>query len=962
MSDTLLEGGNIFKDVEKNPLTKRIDRADVDPTIKWLEGILDISLIDNKLGTTGKKPTSGDLDLAVDESEHSKEEVYAKLKIWAKQNHPEDKLRSWVAKSGISVHLRTPINGDDSQGFVQTDLMFGNPTYMAWSSQGEPGDQYRGQHRMILLNSIASAKGYKWSGFGGLTNRETGVKTTDIAEITNILLGPEGDSDDLTTIPRILSAIQNDPNYDQLVAMAVETFPRFGVEFPKGPGMVTEARKGDPRIQHAEDVVFWEGSQGALRVLSLLRGLGTPKGRETTTVKWDGSPAVIFGRDQNGDFILTDKSGFYAKGYNGKAKSAEELKSMFLDTRMRAKGKEPSAGYQEFANNMAAAFPIYEKAVPEDHRGFFFGDLLYYTTPPVVDGRFKFKPNIVTYLIDTDSEFGKRIEKSTSGVVVHLEVDLEGNKVRLQNADIFQGEDLYVLPPVSTQELEVDVDTSALDRVENVVKKNSKAIDELLDSDTLRARKISNFANLLYSYLNSKVDTGLTSLGNDFLEWADNKNFSDSKKRNLRSYVEENKPAFEALWQVVGLTMKVKDDIIRQLEEQEAPVQAFIGDIEGGEGYVTASPAGSVKLVDRSAFTKANRSVVRETIVKRVREIISERTDLPNSIVKSVMKYFFDVGDKMDLLREVSDTDPTLIKEVSRLVSFRTSILNEVTGEIEQQADNFGDSADGFTEKRKVAIIPGAFKPPHKGHLAMVEHYADLVDQVYIFISPLTRGALSKEEAVVGFGDSRKIWNVYLENAGLQNKVTVLDNPSQFNSPVQMAYEFSENKKDDPDLAQVGDEILFGASVKEDKYGKPDWVRFKGASKYVRLGAKAAGVELHASPSYFEGLSATNFRQALFKKDFSKIKTFLPDGVEPEEILNIFNIKIDKETPSEESINEVIMQLVRESLDEMSSMANGAIAISSGKVDEEVLEEEEEDDDEVIEEILNYLLGKGVIL
>ena len=84
MTGTLLEGGNVFKDAEKNPLTQRINRADVDPTIKWLEGVLGFSLIDNKLGTTGKKPTSGDLDLAVDESKHSKDEVYAKLKAWAK--------------------------------------------------------------------------------------------------------------------------------------------------------------------------------------------------------------------------------------------------------------------------------------------------------------------------------------------------------------------------------------------------------------------------------------------------------------------------------------------------------------------------------------------------------------------------------------------------------------------------------------------------------------------------------------------------------------------------------------------------------------------------------------------------------------------------------------------------------------------------------------------------------------
>lgn len=945
MSDILLEGGNIFKDAEKNPLTKRIDRADVDPTIKWLEDILDISLIDNKLGTTGKKPTSGDLDLAVDESKHSKEDVYAKLKVWAKQNHPEDKLRSWVAKSGISVHLRTPINGDDSQGFVQTDLMFGDPQYMAWSSQGEPGDQYRGQHRMILLNSIATAKGYKWSGFGGLTNRETGTKTTDVAEITNILLGPGGNPDDLTTIPRILAAIQDDPNYDELVAMAVETFPRFGVKFPQGPGMVTEARKGDPRIQHAEDVVFWEGSQGALRVLNLLRGLGTPKGRETTTVKWDGSPAVIFGRDQNGDFILTDKSGFYAKGYDGKAKSAEELKSMFLDTRMRAKGKEPSAGYQEFANNMATVFPIYEKAVPEDHRGFFFGDLLYYATPPVVDGRFKFKPNIVTYLIDADSEFGKRIEKSTSGVVVHLEVDLEGNKVRLQNADIFQGEDLYVLPPVSTQELEVDVDTSALDRVENVVKKNSKAIDELLDSDTLRARKISNFANLLYSYLNSKVDTGLTSLGNDFLEWADNKNFSDSKKRNLRSYVEENKPAFEALWQVVGLTMKVKDDIIRQLEEQEAPVQAFIGDIEGGEGYVTASPDGSVKLVDRSAFTKANRSVVRETIVKRVREIISERTDLPNSIVKSVMKYFFDVGDKMDLLREVSDTDPTLIKEVSRLSSLKYSILSEASVGMLDHGDEIGETEDGTKLNRKVAVVPGAFKPPHKGHLEMVEHYADLADEVVVMVSPLPRKTPSG--VGIGFEVSKAIWDIYLRDAGLSDKVKVIK--SAVNSPVSATYKFVENPDDDPSMAQPGDLIIPGCSTKGG-----DESRFKANfEKYARDGVGIANPIACAFIADGEALSARDFRAALDSK--AGLEKFVPSNTNPADILSILGVPLE----NTDSIQELIMKLTRETVDEMSSMAGGAVAISPSKVEEE---EALEDDDEVIEEILNYLLGKGVIL
>jgi len=64
------------------------------------------------------------------------------------------------------------------------------------------------------------------------------------------------------------------------------------------------------RIQHAEDLVFWEGSAGAVRALESLKKLETG-GHKNVTIKWDGSPAVIFGRDEEGNFILTDKSIIY---------------------------------------------------------------------------------------------------------------------------------------------------------------------------------------------------------------------------------------------------------------------------------------------------------------------------------------------------------------------------------------------------------------------------------------------------------------------------------------------------------------------------------------------------------------------------------------------------------------------------------------------------------------------------
>ena len=72
---SLNEGGNVFKSSEGGSATIRIKRDDVDPTLEWLEGILGIDLVNRKLGTTGKKETSGDLDIAIDENAVTKEEL-----------------------------------------------------------------------------------------------------------------------------------------------------------------------------------------------------------------------------------------------------------------------------------------------------------------------------------------------------------------------------------------------------------------------------------------------------------------------------------------------------------------------------------------------------------------------------------------------------------------------------------------------------------------------------------------------------------------------------------------------------------------------------------------------------------------------------------------------------------------------------------------------------------------------
>ena len=195
--------------------------------------------------------------------------------------------------------------------------------------------------------------------------------------------------------------------------MADEGFSLFKKAKYKSESILREAA----RIDHAEDLVYLQGSQGAMRALQSLRNM-SKSGQGNVTLKWDGSPAIIFGRNEDGAFVLTDKGGFVAKGYDGKATSGEDLQSMLM---ARPGAKNPDKvkrdRYIQFAKNMGQAYSVFEKAVPESYRGYFKGDLLYYTTPQVIEKNFVFKPNIVEYAVDVASDLGKKIAKSTAGVV-----------------------------------------------------------------------------------------------------------------------------------------------------------------------------------------------------------------------------------------------------------------------------------------------------------------------------------------------------------------------------------------------------------------------------------------------------------------------------------------------------------------------------------------------------------------
>ena len=599
----ILEGGNVFKDANGQPLTQRINKADVQPTVKFLEKLTGLPLITNMLGSTGISPTSGDLDLAVDVNTTSKEQLVAVLTTWANAQGLD--VKEYVAKSGDSVHFKTPIRGAALNGYVQSDFMFGEPQWQKWALSGSPiGSEFKAKYRQILMASIARALDMKWSVKHGLVNRETNeIITKDPKQIAQLLV--KGDVKDLASVESIITKLKTLPNYEQLVADAKETFAKDGLVLEDANDANFMARLRNrivnqgmkiiiegARIEHPEDMIFDYASQGALKAISTLRAL--PKQAADITIKWDGKPAIIFGRNPQGQFVLTDKSGFTAKGYDGLATSPAQLEKI-----MQQRGGERG----DLVNMYKTMWSALESQTPKGMKGYVQGDLLYVGNPKEANGQYSFTPNTVTYSIDKDSDLGQEIGQSMAAVAVHtFKRDPQDGGVPFSDVGQLGQGSILILGPKMSQTPKVDVPEAQLSELESTIRKNSDKIDVLFNPSSLREYQLANLPALMKQYGNEKVRQGnFNNMTEDFLDFVATKT-TPQKLQRATKFLSENIRALELVFTLFRMIGSIKTKIVRQLDTAGSNVQASIDGEPGHEGYVTSG----IKLVDRLRFSKSN--------------------------------------------------------------------------------------------------------------------------------------------------------------------------------------------------------------------------------------------------------------------------------------------------------------------------------------------------------------------
>ena len=49
-------------------------------------------------------------------------------------------------------------------------------------------------------------------------------------------------------------------------------------------------------------------------------------------------------------------------------------------------------------------------------------------------------------------------------------------------------------------------------------------------------------------------------------------------------------------------------------------------------------------------------------------------------------------------------------------------------------------------DKKTIALFPGAFKPPHKGHFEVVKQLLGAADEVVVLVSPKTRDGVDADD------------------------------------------------------------------------------------------------------------------------------------------------------------------------------------------------------------------------
>jgi cytidyltransferase-like protein len=290
---------------------------------------------------------------------------------------------------------------------------------------------------------------------------------------------------------------------------------------------------------------------------------------------------------------------------------------------------------------------------------------------------------------------------------------------------------------------------------------------------------------------------------------------------------------------------------------------------------------------------------------------------------------------------------------------------------VEEQEDESADPVvDADFTGETVAFVPGAFKPPHLGHLKMVEQYANRndVDRVIILISsPKKKNRTLEDGTVIKATHAEDVWKLLLTSAGLSANPKIDLRVSSEPSPIGATLDMIGPNG----ILKPGDRVILGASDKPDDSGVPDWHRWL----FVEPKDMMQGVELldrqENAVKAFDRQGGIPFRARDMRSLISKARTDVNAIEELEEFVgedNVFELlAIFGMGPRQEEVDAELEE--RAMATNVGSMGYGAPPISSqskikkfNKKEKEISKLKRENVDlNMVDEVMKLIIDKGIL-
>jgi hypothetical protein len=346
------------------------------------------------------------------------------------------------------------------------------------------------------------------------------------------------------------------------------------------------------RTPHPEDFIL-NGSQAATDAITgMLSAVSNPA---LVSIKWDGSPAIIFGR-RTADGVFTMNYKEYIAMPGGQVTSAQDLLNFFAQN-----NKNMDVG-QKLANMFNAVASI----VPASFTGFVQADVMWTEPVPVDDGYYVFQANPygVQYKVKIDSAVGKEIQGRPFGLAVHtVGADVEKTpkgtelvgKTSMQGLGGLSGTNQFITVLTGTMgtKFKLREPVQQVRAAQAAVRKFAE-----LNGDDFLSKLTQTTVAKLQTYYNRKY-TGQAVDAN----WLSN---NITKPQFAIVAAEENRAIMEAMDTAYVAIYALKLAVLEQLEPQVQGVEQYVNGIPKGEGFVINTPSGFIKLVNRGVFSTAN--------------------------------------------------------------------------------------------------------------------------------------------------------------------------------------------------------------------------------------------------------------------------------------------------------------------------------------------------------------------